>query len=62
MERIEGDRELPTMFVVVEWPPRDAFHEFHHDPKYQDVKQLRHDLSDESFVGPVGIEPTTERL
>ena len=22
MEKIEGDRELPTLFVIVEWPSR----------------------------------------
>ena len=41
MEKIEGDRELPTLFVIVEWPSREAFHEFFEDPEYQKYKHLK---------------------
>ena len=43
MERVEGDRDLPTLFVILEWPSKQAFDRFFADPEYQKYKQLRRD-------------------
>ena len=33
-ERLEGDRESPTMRVILEWPSREAAMAFMNDPEY----------------------------
>ncbi len=35
MEKIEGSRELPTVFVIIEWPSKEAAMSFYEDPEYQ---------------------------
>ena len=41
MEKIEGDADLPNVFVIFEWPSKEAFHAFYDDPDYQSFKQSR---------------------
>jgi uncharacterized protein (DUF1330 family) len=41
MEKIEGSRELPTVFVVIEWPSKEAAMAFYEDPEYQPHLQAR---------------------
>ncbi len=60
MEKIEGDRELPTLFVIVEWPSREAFHEFFEDPEYQKLKHLRHDHSNDELIQVAGEDIAKE--
>ncbi len=54
MERTEGDRELPTLFVIVEWISKEAFDEFYADPEYQKLKKLRHDNSSDELIKVAG--------
>lgn len=54
MERVEGDRELPQLFVLVEWPSRQAFYDFFADPEYQQYKKLRHDSSRDELIMVAG--------
>lgn len=61
MEKIEGQRELPTVFVLVEWPSQEAFHAFYEDPAYQEFKHLRHDHSDDELI-QVGGEDIAKTL
>ena len=60
MEKIEGDRELPTLFVIVEWPSQEAFHEFFADPEYQKFKHLRHDHSNDELIQVAGEDIAKE--
>ena len=41
MEKVEGSRELPTVFVVIEWPSKEAAIAFYEDPEYQPHLQAR---------------------
>ena len=41
MEKVEGSRELPTVFVVIEWPSKEAALAFYEDPEYQPYLQAR---------------------
>ena len=62
MEKIEGDdRELPTLFVIVEWPSREAFHEFYNDPEYREnVKHIRTDNSNDELIQVAGEDIAKE--
>ncbi|MEM9198171.1 MAG: DUF1330 domain-containing protein [Pseudomonadota bacterium] len=33
-ERLEGDRDVPALRILLEWPSRDAAHAFMADPDY----------------------------
>ncbi|MFQ5974599.1 MAG: DUF1330 domain-containing protein [Alphaproteobacteria bacterium] len=33
---------MAVLFVIVEWPSKEAFDEFFADPEYQKFKKLRH--------------------
>ena len=41
MEKIEGDRELPTNVILIEFPSREAAIGFFEDPAYQPLRRLR---------------------
>ncbi len=41
MEKVEGSRELPTVFIVIEWPSKEAALAFYEDPEYQPYLQAR---------------------
>lgn len=41
MEKVEGSRELPTVFVVIEWPSKEAAMAFYEDPEYEPHLQAR---------------------
>ena len=60
MEKIEGDREPPTLFVIVEWPSREAFHEFFADPEYQKYRHLRHAHSSDELIQVAGEDIAKE--
>ena len=54
MEKIEGDRDLPTLFIIVEWPSKEAFDKFFEDPEYQKYKKFRHDNSIDELIMVAG--------
>jgi uncharacterized protein (DUF1330 family) len=41
MERLEGDEELPSVFVIIEWPSKEAAKAFYEDPEYQPYLKKR---------------------
>ncbi len=41
MEKLEGNRELPTVFVVIEWPSKEAAMAFYEDPEDEPHLQAR---------------------
>ena len=41
MERLEGEAELPSVFVIIEWPSKDAAQAFYADSAYQPYLQKR---------------------
>jgi len=50
MERVEGDVELPSLFVVLEWPSKEAAQAFYSDPEYQPYLQSRLAGAENDFV------------
>ncbi len=50
MERVEGNAELPNVFVVIAWPSREAAESFYDDPEYQPYLQSRLAGADNDFV------------
>ena len=60
MEKVEGNRELPTLFVLVEWASKEAFDNFFADPDYQEYKKLRHDHSDDELIMVAGEDIAVE--
>lgn len=41
MEKVEGDREIPSNVILIEFPDRDAALNFFNDPTYQSLRKLR---------------------
>ena len=37
MERLEGTGDLPDLYVLIEWPSKEAAMAFYNDPEYGDV-------------------------
>jgi len=50
MEKLEGDRALPTNVILVEFPERASAFEFMNDPDYQPLRKLRIDGSISEFM------------
>ncbi len=50
MERVEGNVELPSVFVLIEWPSKDAAQAFYADPEYQPYLQKRLAGASNDFV------------
>ncbi len=41
LKKVEGDRALPNIMVILEFPSQDAAEAFHSDPEYQPLIELR---------------------
>ncbi len=50
MERVEGSGELPNVFVIIEWPSKEAAETFYEDPEYQPYLQSRLAGSSGDFI------------
>ena len=50
MEKVEGDRDLPTNVILVEFPNRQAAIDFFEAPKYQPLRQSRIDGANSEFT------------
>jgi uncharacterized protein (DUF1330 family) len=42
VEKIEGDRKLPQLFVIIEWPSKEVAISFYESPEYRPYRQKRH--------------------
>ena len=50
MEKVEGEREIPTNVILLEFPNRSAALKFFEDPDYQPLRQLRIDGAISEFT------------
>ena len=50
MEKIEGNRLLPTNVILMEFPSRQAVLDFFEDPSYQPLRHLRIDGTSSEFT------------
>ena len=41
MERVEGERKLPQMFIIIEWPSKEAAHAFYDCAEYKPYLKKR---------------------
>ena len=56
MERLEGDGELPSAMVVLEFPSMDHARAWYHDPEYAPLIKLRQSGATLDFILVEGIE------
>jgi len=50
MERLEGGTELPSVFVIIEWPSKEAAQAFYADPEYRPHLEKRLAGAQNEFV------------
>ena len=50
LEKVEGDRALPTNIILIEFTDRDAAMGFFDDPAYQPLRNLRQGGSISDFI------------
>ncbi len=60
MEKLEGTGEMPDLFVLVEWPSKEAAKAFYDDPDYQQYKQARQAGSSGDFIMVAGEDIAAE--
>jgi uncharacterized protein (DUF1330 family) len=57
MQRLEGEAELPSALVILEFPSLDAARAFHADPEYAPLIALRDAHAATEFVLVEGVGP-----
>jgi uncharacterized protein (DUF1330 family) len=50
MERIEGERENPQLFLIIEWPSKEVANAFYESDEYKPYLRNRLDGSRSEFV------------
>jgi uncharacterized protein (DUF1330 family) len=50
VEKIEGEREKPQIFLIVEWPSRDAAMTFYESEEYRPFRQSRMEGARNEFL------------
>jgi len=41
VEKIEGDRKIPQIFLIIEWPSKDAAETFYESAEYRPYRESR---------------------
>ncbi|HEV8487578.1 MAG TPA: DUF1330 domain-containing protein [Blastocatellia bacterium] len=50
IEKLEGDRRIPQIFLIIEWPSRHAAIDFYESEEYRPYRQSRLQGSKNEFV------------
>jgi uncharacterized protein (DUF1330 family) len=50
IEKIEGERKTPQIFLIIEWPSRDAAELFYESDEYRPYRQSRIEGARNEFV------------
>ena len=50
LEKIEGDRPLPQIFLIIEWPSKQAAEAFYQSDEYKHHRESRRSGSTGEFV------------
>lgn len=50
IEKLEGERKTPQIFLILEWPSRDAAMAFYESEEYKPYRQSRMDGAKNEFV------------
>jgi uncharacterized protein (DUF1330 family) len=50
VEKLEGERKSPQIFLILEWPSRDAAMAFYESDEYKPYRQSRMDGARNEFV------------
>ena len=58
VERLEGDRRTTPLFVVIEWPSREAAQAFYESDAYRPYRELRRAGARNEFVLVAGEDVT----
>lgn len=41
VERLEGERKLPPVFLIIQWPSKEAAEDFYHSEEYRPYRETR---------------------
>jgi len=58
VEKIEGERAVPQIFLLIEWPSREAAMEFYESPEYAPYRRSRLAGARNEFVLVAGEDVT----
>ena len=58
IEKLEGERKAPQIFLIIEWPSRDAALTFYESDEYQPYRQSRIEGAVNEFVLIAGEDIT----
>jgi uncharacterized protein (DUF1330 family) len=58
IEKIEGERKAPQIFLIIEWPSRDAAVAFYESDEYRPYRKSRIDGARNEFVLVAGEDIT----
>jgi uncharacterized protein (DUF1330 family) len=50
IEKIEGERKTPQIFLIIEWPSRDAAVQFYESDEYRPYRESRKEGARNEFV------------
>lgn len=50
IEKIEGERKAPQIFLIIEWPSRDAAIQFYESDEYRPYRESRQEGAGNEFV------------
>ena len=50
IEKVEGERKVPQVFLIIEWPSREAAQEFYECAEYRPYRQSRIEGSKGEFL------------
>ncbi|EJZ41594.1 DUF1330 domain-containing protein [Leptospira licerasiae] len=50
MEKMEGDRQLPQLFLIIEWPSKEAVQKFYNSEEYKPFLESRLKGSTGEFI------------
>ena len=58
VERLEGDRKVPRVFLIIEWPSREAAEAFYESEEYRPYREKRIVVAKNEFLLMAGEDMT----
>ncbi len=58
IEKLEGDRKVPEIFLIIEWPSKDVAKEFYECDEYRPYRQSRIEGARNEFLLVAGEDMT----
>jgi uncharacterized protein (DUF1330 family) len=58
VDKVEGDREAPQTFLIIEWPSKEAAESFYESDEYRPYRERRIDGARNQFLLVAGEDVT----